>query len=279
MPSTTQTWIRAELIATGGTAFGPQLMIPADGLEIHGAELVFHCQGEVVYVAQTAQLRSVTWSTKQPNPEATARRSRWPKHGVRWTDEERAQLRTHLLAGESWADIAKAHGRSRSGVQQEAVKQGWVSPETYQMREGLGIEVGPDPTAPDSSPTSAPDSAQTPTAPAVAQTPAAPGAATPAADSAATTAADSTSGAPGSTDAAGAGTHHAVPAPAPDSTSVSPPSPPEAPAPPPESGLLTLGRYLLGRQARTASPDPQASPPEHPAAPMPGTLREVFLIR
>jgi hypothetical protein len=225
MSSTTQTWIRAELIATGSTAFGPQLMIPADGLEIHGAELVFHCQGEVVYVAQTTQLRSVTWAGKQPNPETTARKSRWPKHGVRWTDEERTELRTRLVAGETWTAISKAHGRSRSGVQQEAVKQGWVSPETYQVREGLGTEEA--------------------------------GAEEAGADLAAAATTPRGSAPP------------PVPAPAPAaaSTPESPSAPPEAPAAAPESGTrLALGRYLLGRPSRTASPEPQAADAEQPAA-------------
>jgi hypothetical protein len=137
MTTTAQTWIRAELIAAGSTPFGPQLMIPADGLEFHGTDLVFHCQGEVVYVAEAGQLRSVTWIGKQTDAETSRRKAQWPKRGVRWTDEERGELRDRLLAGEAWSAIAKAHGRSRTGVQQEALKQGWVSADTYQVKEVL----------------------------------------------------------------------------------------------------------------------------------------------
>jgi hypothetical protein len=144
MTTTSQPWIRAELIATSGTTFGPQLMIPADGLEFHGTDLVFHHQGEVVYVAEAGQLRSVTWIGKQPSADIERRKAQWPKHGTRWTGEEREQLRTRLLAGEPWSAIATAHGRSRTGVQQEAVKQGWVTAETYQVRPGLAAPEAPE---------------------------------------------------------------------------------------------------------------------------------------
>ena len=67
--TTTQPWLRAELIAAPETTPGAQLMIPADGVEFHDDQLVFHHQGEVVYVADQGQLRSITWFAKQPNPE------------------------------------------------------------------------------------------------------------------------------------------------------------------------------------------------------------------
>ena len=118
MPTQTQPWLRAELIAAPETMPGAQLMIPADGIEFHDDQLVFHQQGEVVYVAAQGQLRSITWFARQPNPETARRKARWPKHGTRWTDEERADLLARIRAGESWKTISLAHGRSRTGCQQ-----------------------------------------------------------------------------------------------------------------------------------------------------------------
>ena len=130
MPTPTQPWLRAELIAAPETSPGAQLMIPADGIEFHDDQLVFHHQGDVVYVAPQGQLRSITWFARQPHPETARRKAQWPNHGTRWTDEERAELQRHLRAGHSWKTISHAHGRSRTGCQQEAVKQGWLEPDT-----------------------------------------------------------------------------------------------------------------------------------------------------
>ena len=130
MPTSTQPWLRAELIAAPETTPGAQLMIPADGIEFHDGQLVFHRQGDVVYVAPEGQLRSITWLARQPHPETARRKAQWPNHGTRWTDQERADLRAHLEAGHSWKAISHAHGRSRTGCQQEAVKQGWLDSET-----------------------------------------------------------------------------------------------------------------------------------------------------
>ena len=130
MPTHSQPWLRAELIAAPETTPGAQLMIPADGVEFHDDELVFHHQGDIVYVAQQGQLRSITWSARQPNPETARRKAQWPNHGTRWTDEEREDLLRRIRAGQSWKAISHAHGRSRTGCQQEAVKQGWLEPET-----------------------------------------------------------------------------------------------------------------------------------------------------
>lgn len=130
MSTQTQPWLRAELIAAPETTPGAQLMIPADGVEFHDDQLVFHHQGDVVYVAPQSQLRSITWFAKQPNPETARRKAQWPKHGTRWTDEERTDLLRRVRAGESWKTISLAHGRSRTGCQQEAVKQGWIHPDT-----------------------------------------------------------------------------------------------------------------------------------------------------
>ena len=130
MPTQTQPWLRAELIAAPETTPGAQLMIPADGIEFHDDELVFHHQGDVVYVAPRGQLRSITWLARQPHPETARRKAQWPNHGTRWTDEERTELRRHLQAGHSWKTVSHAHGRSRTGCQQEAVKQGWLDSET-----------------------------------------------------------------------------------------------------------------------------------------------------
>ena len=136
----TQTWVRAEL-AGSNAAFGAQLLIPADGLEFHENELVFQRQGEIVYVAAAGQLRSVTWLAKQPNPELDRRRAQWPKHGTRWTADERDELRLRLAAGEEWNAVSAAHGRLRSGVQQEAAKQGWVDSDTFEVRPEVRPEV------------------------------------------------------------------------------------------------------------------------------------------
>lgn len=130
MPTQTHPWLRAELIAAPETTPGAQLMIPADGIEFHDDQLVFHHQGEIVYVAPKNQLRSITWFAKQPHPETARRKAQWPNHGTRWTDEERTNLQNHLRAGHSWKAISHGHGRSRTGCQQEAVKQGWLDPET-----------------------------------------------------------------------------------------------------------------------------------------------------
>lgn len=130
MPTPTQPWLRAELIAAPETTPGAQLMIPADGIEFHDGQLVFHHQGDVVYVAPQGQLRSITWFARQPHPETARRKAQWPNHGTRWTDEERTELHSHLRAGHSWKAISHAHGRSRTGCQQEAVKQGWLDGET-----------------------------------------------------------------------------------------------------------------------------------------------------
>jgi len=140
MSTASPSWVRAELSGSTGSAFGAQLMIPADGLEFHGDDLVFQRQGEVVYVAEVGQLRSVTWLAKQPNPELERRKALWPKHGTRWSEEERAELRRQLAEGEPWTAISVAHGRSRSGVQQEALKQGWVEPETFRLKEDFQAE-------------------------------------------------------------------------------------------------------------------------------------------
>lgn len=141
MPTQTQPWLRAELIAAPETTPGAQLMIPADGVEFHDDQLVFHHQGDIVYVAAQGQLRSITWFARQPNPETARRKAQWPNHGTRWTDEERADLRRHLRTGHSWKTISHAHGRSRSGCQQEAVKQGWLDPETLQPTPELLLEA------------------------------------------------------------------------------------------------------------------------------------------
>ena len=130
MPTPTQPWLRAELIAAPETTPGAQLMIPADGIEFHDDQLVFHHQGDIVYVAPQGQLRSITWFARQPHPETARRKAQWPNHGTRWTDEERTELHRHLRAGHSWKAISHAHGRSRTGCQQEAVKQGWLDGET-----------------------------------------------------------------------------------------------------------------------------------------------------
>ncbi|ACU69056.1 hypothetical protein Caci_0101 [Catenulispora acidiphila DSM 44928] len=156
MPTQTQPWLRAELIAAPETTPGAQLMIPADGVEFHDDQLVFHHQGDIVYVAAQGQLRSITWFARQPNPETARRKAQWPNHGTRWTDEERADLRRHLSTGHSWKTISHAHGRSRSGCQQEAVKQGWLDPETLQPTPELLLEAA----AP------IPDTAAAPAAPA-----------------------------------------------------------------------------------------------------------------
>jgi hypothetical protein len=112
-------------------------MIPADGIEFHDGQLVFHHQGDVVYVAPQGQLRSITWFARQPHPETARRKAQWPNHGTRWTDEERTELHCHLRAGHSWKVISHAHGRSRTGCQQEAVKQGWLDGETLAPTERL----------------------------------------------------------------------------------------------------------------------------------------------
>src|SRR5258708_7234669 len=113
MSTANQAWVRAELSGSTGGAFGAQLMIPADSLEFHGDDLVFQSRGEVVYVAEPGQLRSVTWLPKAPNPELERRKALWPKHGARWTDEERADLLRRLRDGEPWTEISQAHGRSK----------------------------------------------------------------------------------------------------------------------------------------------------------------------
>ncbi|MEY9927055.1 hypothetical protein ABH926_001680 [Catenulispora sp. GP43] len=145
MPTQTQPWLRAELIAAPETTPGAQLMIPADGVEFHDDQLVFHHQGDIVYVASQGQLRSITWFARQPNPETARRKAQWPKHGTRWTDEERADLLRHLRTGQSWKAISHAHGRSRTGCQQEAIKQGWLDPDTLQPTAAL-LLAEPDPT-------------------------------------------------------------------------------------------------------------------------------------
>jgi hypothetical protein len=134
MSTATQAWVRAELVGSPTAGFGAQLMIPADSMEFHDGEMVFQRQGEVVYVAEPGQLRSVTWLGKQPNPSLERRKAMWPNHGTRWTDEQRDELKRQLAEGESWTTISAEHGRSRTGVQQEAAKQGWVEPDTYQLR-------------------------------------------------------------------------------------------------------------------------------------------------
>jgi hypothetical protein len=146
MPTTAktaaQTWIRAELVGVPDSAFGPQLMIPADGLEFHGPDLVFHRDGEVVYVTRPDQLRSLTWLGPATDPERERRRAQWPNHGKRWTGEQRESLRGLILAGTGWTEIAKTHGRTRTGVQQEAVKQGWVEADTLRPTAALIDEGG-----------------------------------------------------------------------------------------------------------------------------------------
>ncbi|WP_194905136.1 hypothetical protein [Catenulispora rubra] len=141
MTTYTQPWLRAELIAAPDTTPGAQLMIPADGVEFHDDQLVFHHQGDVVYVAAQGQLRSITWFAKQPNPETARRKAQWPKHGTRWTDEERTDLLRRVRAGESWKTISLAHGRSRTGCQQEAVKQGWIHPDTLRPTPELLLSI------------------------------------------------------------------------------------------------------------------------------------------
>ncbi|MEY9857517.1 hypothetical protein ABH935_003125 [Catenulispora sp. GAS73] len=141
MTTQTQPWLRAELIAAPETTPGAQLMIPADGVEFHDDQLVFHHQGDVVYVAAQGQLRSITWFAKQPNPETARRKAQWPKHGTRWTDEERTDLHRRIRAGESWKTISLAHGRSRTGCQQEAVKQGWIHPDTLRPTPELLLSI------------------------------------------------------------------------------------------------------------------------------------------
>ena len=164
MPTQHQPWLRAELIAAPETMPGAQLMIPADGVEFHDDELVFHYQGDIVYVAAKDQLRSITWFAKQPNPETARRRAQWPKHGTRWTDEERADLLRRIRAGESWKAISLAHARSRTGCQQEAVKQGWVQPETFRPTPELLLGIAEMEAGKDSAPgaeSAAPPSATT----------------------------------------------------------------------------------------------------------------------
>ena len=99
MPTQNQPWLRAELIAAPETAPGAQLMIPADTVEFHDDELVFHHQGDIVYVAPQGQLRAITWFARQPHPETARRSAQWPNHGTRWTDEERTELHRHLRTG------------------------------------------------------------------------------------------------------------------------------------------------------------------------------------
>ncbi|GAA1952018.1 hypothetical protein [Catenulispora subtropica] len=137
MTTTTQPWLRAELISAPETTPGAQLMIPADGVEFHDDQLVFHHQGEVVYVADQGQLRSITWFAKQPNPELARRKALWPNHGTRWTDPQRTDLLHRLRLGQSWAAISTAAGRSRTGCQQEAIKQGWIDPDTLKPLPAL----------------------------------------------------------------------------------------------------------------------------------------------
>lgn len=146
MPTTAKTsaqsWIRAELVGVPDSPFGPQLMIPADGVEFHGPDLVFHHDGEVVYVTRPDQLRSLTWLGATTDPDRERRRAQWPNHGKRWNDEQRGQLRAEILAGADWNEIAKSHGRSRTGVQQEAVKQGWVDADTLRPAASLLADEG-----------------------------------------------------------------------------------------------------------------------------------------
>jgi hypothetical protein len=163
MPTQTQPWLRAELIAAPETTPGAQLMIPADGVEFHDGQLVFHHQGDIVYVAAQGQLRSITWLAKQPNPESARRKAQWPNHGTRWTDEEREDLLRRLRTGEPWKAISTAHGRSRTGCQQEAVKQGWLDPETLLLKPNMLL--APSPTSATAAKPEAPPPAPTPDEP------------------------------------------------------------------------------------------------------------------
>jgi len=137
-------------------------MIPADSVEFHEDQLVFHAQGEVVYVVHRDQLRAITWYAKQPNPALARRRALWPNHGTRWTDDQRTDLRHRLQQGQTWRTISTAAGRSRTGCQQEAVKQGWIDAETLIPLPALLTDDAP--TAADSVPSPAPDTETSPAA-------------------------------------------------------------------------------------------------------------------
>lgn len=163
MTTQTQPWLRAELIAAPETTPGAQLMIPADGIEFHDDQIVFHHQGDIVYVAPQGQIRSITWLAKQPHPATARRRAQWPNHGTRWTDEEREDLLRRLQTGQAWKTISTAHGRSRSGCQQEAVKQGWLDADTLRLKPEFLPEPGPGPADPER--TAAAPEAQNPASP------------------------------------------------------------------------------------------------------------------
>ncbi|MBS2545554.1 hypothetical protein KGQ19_01595, partial [Catenulispora sp. NL8] len=153
MSTQTHPWLRAELIAGPETTPGAQLMIPADGVEFHDDQLVFHHQGDIVYVAAQGQLRSITWFAKQPNPESALRKAQWPNHGTRWTDDERQDLLRRIRTGENWKAISHAHGRSRTGCQQEAVKQGWLDADTLRPKPEVLLGTDPQPTPANNAPT------------------------------------------------------------------------------------------------------------------------------
>ena len=64
-----------------------------------------------------------------------AKRSRGASAGTRWDDAEDARLCVEFDNGMPVAEIAAAHGRSRSAITLRLVKLGRVDPSTVQLRD------------------------------------------------------------------------------------------------------------------------------------------------
>jgi hypothetical protein len=80
---------------------------------------------------ELAALHAATDALKTGVP---AKSPRATSAGLRWTDEEDAQLGIAFDAGRTIASIAASHGRTKSAITLRLVKLGRIDPATVQPR-------------------------------------------------------------------------------------------------------------------------------------------------
>lgn len=103
-------------------------VVEATGMEVHGDEVVFHRDGEVVLSQSLVSLGSLSWyAVSGPAYDVAEIRKTLPLAYVRWTTEERAQLRAECAESSPWKEIAQMHGRTVGGVKSEAKRLGLIA--------------------------------------------------------------------------------------------------------------------------------------------------------
>jgi hypothetical protein len=125
MSSTNQ--IELELAANSGPTWLSEegvpvtVSFPAEGVRFEGEVLRFLTGGNVVRTVPRNEVAALNWRAMARGKPGEPRNA-----GQAWTNEERTQLTAEVHAEMTWAEIARRHERSVSGVRMEAEKLGLV---------------------------------------------------------------------------------------------------------------------------------------------------------